>query len=288
MPPELASRAAATAGAIVQANPGLPGTWCELVAELYALAGQPKRAARLLVTSGRRALLKGAVTSAVTALRDARQLLAELRPADPMLAIEVDEVILQAFAQAGDYKQLAPLADDLIGRLRAARADPRREALVRLRAASMRPEDAPAAAASHLAAAAAIAERLHDPELSGRVDMVAARNALVNGELDTAEQLARRALAVAEEAGLSDWAADVALESLELIGRREHARDMETARQAFERARQIADSKDLGIWRIRARHELATIEMLRDGSASAAARRAADGGRCGRDLWSAR
>jgi DNA-binding CsgD family transcriptional regulator len=268
MPPELSSRAAATAAAIVQAHPGLPGTWCELVAELYALAGQPQAAARLLVTSGRRALLKGAVSSAIEALRDAQKLLAESPLTEPMLRIEVDEVVLEAFAQAGDYKQLAPLAEDLIDRLEAAGADPRRQALVRLKSASTRPEDTPAAAANHLSAAAAIADRLHDTELSGRIDAGAARNALVAGDLDTAERLARRALETAEAAGLSAWAAEVALESLELIGRRERVRDLEAACRAFERARQIADSGELGIWRIRARHELATIEMLRDGSAS--------------------
>jgi DNA-binding CsgD family transcriptional regulator len=268
MPPELSSRAAAAAAAIVQAHPGLPGTWCELVAELYVLAGQPQAAARLLVTSGRRALLKGGVSSAIAALGNARQLLAGLVTAEPVLSIEVDEVILEAFAQAGDYKQLAPLADNLIARLDSTGADPRRQALVRLRSASTRPEDAPVAAANHLSAAAAIADRLHDTELSGRIDTAAARNALASGEFDTAEYLARRALATAEAAGLSGWAAEVALDSLELVGRRERARDLAAAGRAFDRARQIADSRELGIWRIRSRHELATIEMLRDGSAS--------------------
>jgi DNA-binding CsgD family transcriptional regulator len=268
MPPELSSRAAAAAAAIVQAHPGLPGTWCELVAELYGLAGQPQAAARLLVTSGRRALLKGAVRSALAALCNARKQLAESAADDHQLGIEIDEVVLEAFAQAGDYKQLAPLADDLIARLAAAGADPRRQALVRLKAASTRPEDTPVAAANHLSAAAAIADRLHDTELAGRIDAVAACNALALGELDNAEQLASRALRIAETAGLTGWAAEVALESLEVIGRRERARDLEAARRAFERARQIADSRELGIWRIRARHELGTVEMLRNGSAS--------------------
>jgi DNA-binding CsgD family transcriptional regulator len=268
MPPELSSRAAAAAAAIVQAHPGFPGNWCELVAELYGLAGQPLAAARLLVTSGRRALLKGAVRSALAALRNARKLLAESAVDDQMLGIEIDEVVLEAFAQAGDNKQLAPLADDLITRLEAAGADPRRQALVRLKAASTRPEDTPVAAANHLSAAAAIANQVRDTELSGRIDAVAACNALAVSELDEAEQLARRALRTAETAGLTGWAAEVALESLEVIGRRERACDLEAAGRAFERARQIADSRELGIWRIRARHELGTIEMLRNGSAS--------------------
>jgi DNA-binding CsgD family transcriptional regulator len=267
MPAERSSRARSTAEAIERANPGLPGSWCEQVAELYSLAGQPLPAVRLLVTSARRALLKGAVSSALAALDHAGKLLAEAMPDDPVLGIEVDEVMLEAFAQAGDAQHLAPLAENLITRLQAAGADPRREVLVRLAAASTRPEDAPITAASHLAAAAAIADRIQDRELAARIDVVAARNWLTIGELATAEQLAGRGLATAEAAGLTGWAAEVALEALETIGRRERARDLNAARRAFERSGQIADSQELGIWRIRARHELSTIDMLQDGSA---------------------
>jgi DNA-binding CsgD family transcriptional regulator len=268
MPPALASRAAGAAAAIEHAHPGLPGNCCELVAELYALAGQPVEAARLLITAGRRALLQGAVSSACVALGNARKLLGQAPDGEMLLRIEVDEVFTEAFAQAGDYQQLAPLADDLIARLRAAGADPRREALVRLRAASTGPEDNPAAAAEHLSAAAAIAGQMHDTELAARIDAVAARSALAAGELDLAEGLAGRSLAAAETAGQSGWAAEVALESLEVLGRRERARDLGSARAAFERSRQIADAGEMVIWRIRSRHELSTIDMLQDGSAS--------------------
>ena len=82
------------------------------------------------------------------------------------------------------------------------------------------PEDTPADAARHLAAAAAIAGQLRDTELASRIDAVAARNALAAGELGKAEQLGNlRAAPTAESAGLDGWAAEVALESLEVIGR---------------------------------------------------------------------
>ncbi len=267
MPPDISGRAAAAAAAIVQAHPGLPGTWCETVAELYALAEQPLAAIRLLVTSGRRALLQGAVSSALDALQNARKLLAEWSLDEPMVAIEVDEVVLEAFVQAGDHHQLAPLANDLLARMEAAGADPRRQALVRLRAASVRPEDDPEAAAAHLAASAGIAAALRDNELAARADTVAARNALAASDLGTAERLARQALATAEAAGLTGWAAEVAVESLEVIGRRERCRNLTAARRAFERSLDIADTRELGIWRIRSRHELSTLDMLSDGSA---------------------
>ena len=52
LPPNVASKSAAAAAAIEQAHPGLPGTWCELAAELQVAAGQPVAAARLLLTAG--------------------------------------------------------------------------------------------------------------------------------------------------------------------------------------------------------------------------------------------
>ena len=96
-----------------------------------------------------------------------------------------------------------------------------------------------------------------------------ARYALVAGELDEAEDLAHRSLAAAEAAGLRGWAAEVAVESLDVIGRRERMRDLGAARAAFERAHKIADKHALGVWRIRTLHELATIDMLTDGATSA-------------------
>jgi DNA-binding CsgD family transcriptional regulator len=265
LPPDLASRAARAAAVIEEAQPGLPGTWCELVAELRAVAGEREEAARLLLMAARRGLARGAVGSASAALDEAAELLSEVRGA-VMLRLEVDEALADALALAGDNERLAPLADDLLARLAAAGADPRREALVRLRAASSRPEDDPAGAAEHLSAAAAIAATLTDVELASRTDAVAARSALVAGDMEAAERLARRALAAAEQAGLSGWAAEVALEALDVIGSRERTRDLRAARVAFERARRIADSGERGFWHLRALHQLATLDMLRDGS----------------------
>ncbi len=269
LPPELASRSARAATAIEEAHPGLPGIWCELVAELRAASGQPVGAARLLLTAGRRALLQGAMTSAIAVLRDARKLLAESGDADSRLDIEVDEALAEALALSGDYQQLGLLAEDLIARLDAIGSDPRRQAMVRIRAASTRPEDNPDGAAAHLSAASAIARLVDDTELASRVDAVAARYALVAGDLQKADVLAHRSLASAEAAGLTGWAAEVAVESLDVIGRRERVADLGAARAAFERAHKIADKRALGVWRIRTLHELATIDMLADGTTSA-------------------
>ncbi|MGN6792622.1 MAG: response regulator transcription factor, partial [Streptosporangiaceae bacterium] len=62
-------------------------------------------------------------------------------------------------------------------------------------------------------------------------------------------------------------AADAACEALEVIGRRERIRDTGAASDAFERAFQISTSNGLPVRRIRALHELGTIEMLEEATA---------------------
>src|SRR5215472_9930648 len=263
--PDLARRSADAAAAIERAHPGLPGSWCELAAELHAAAAETERAARLLLTAGHRALRRGALSSAATALGDARALLTGSALTESALAMEIDEALVQALAQAGDYGALAPLADGLIARLDASGADPRRQALVRITIARLRCEDHCSVTIAQLNAARQIAERLHDMDLMSRVDAAAALCAIESGHLDQAESLARRALASAEAVGLDGWAAEVAIESLEVIGRRERLRNISAAQAAFERAHRIATEHKLAIRRISALHELGTIDMLRDG-----------------------
>lgn len=266
LPPELASRSQRAAAAIEQAHPDLPGSWCELVAELRTAAGQPVDAARLLLAAGSRAITQGAPASAIACLQDAQKLLAGTAEADSTLDIEIAEALVDGLALAGDFEQVGLLAEDLIWRLAAVGAEPRRAALIRIRAASTRPEDNVVAAAEQLAHARVIAAELHDAELASRVDAAAARYALVTGELDQAEHLAIRSLAAAEHAWQASWAAEVAIESLDVIGRRRRIRDFDAGRAAFERAYQIADDLGLGSWRITLLHELATIDMLADGT----------------------
>ncbi len=266
LPPDLARRSASAAAAIERAHPDLPGVWCELAAELHEAAGQREQAAALMLRVGRNALRQGALGTAAASLQDARTLLEKTQDGDPTLAIDIDDHLVHALALAGDYDQLTPVADRLIARLGQSGADPRRQALVRIMAARTRSEDHPRAAAGHIAAARAIAERLADGDLACQVDAVAARCAFDAGDLDLADQLARRSLACAEGAGLRGWAAEVAIEALQVIGCRERLRDIEAARVAFDRAFEIASEHDLPIRRISALHELGTIDMIQEGS----------------------
>ncbi|HEX6932362.1 MAG TPA: AAA family ATPase, partial [Streptosporangiaceae bacterium] len=286
LPPDLVYRSATAAAAVEHAHPELPGSWCELAAELHEAAGERTRAAELLLRVGKRALGKGALGTAAASLRDARDLIAPASgngaatpmrsvgapspqngtaEADPMLAIEIDDALVQALALTGDHTKLAPVASDLIARLASAGVDPRREALIRIRTARTMSEDSPADAAEHLAAAHAIAAEIGDAALASRVDATAAHCAVDAGDLEKASELAHRSLAQAEAAGLQGWAADVAFDALQVIGRTARARDMEAARTAFERADQIAAREGFAVRRIKALHELGTVDLLQDG-----------------------
>jgi DNA-binding CsgD family transcriptional regulator len=263
--PDLARCSAAAAAAIEAAHPGLPGPWCERTAQLYRAAQLHAQAALLLHEAGRRALFQGALCSATQAFGAARSELRRAKSADPTLVADIDEAFVKALALTGDFQQLAPVADEAVARLEAAGSEPGRRARLLLTAALTESDGDPPAAAAHLAAARAIADRLGNPVTSARADAVAARCAIGAGDLDGAEELARRSLASAEAAGLAGWAADVAFESLEVIGRRELARDVAAARSAFERGAEIADREVCRVRRIRALHELGTIDVLRCG-----------------------
>ena len=172
LPPDLARRSARAAAAIETAHPGLPGSWCELAAELHEAAGDRVRAANLMLQVGRRAVRQGALHSAAASLRDAHDLLSQAppgqgqhgqgthgqgthsqSPSSKQLANEIDEALVHALALTGDYDQLAPVAEQLIARLRRAGAEPRRQALIRIMTARAGSEDHPEAAARHLTAA---------------------------------------------------------------------------------------------------------------------------------------
>ncbi len=265
LPPDLARRSAAAAAAAEAAHPGLPESWCELAAALYGVAGQHGQAARLLLEAGRRALVDGAAGTAAETLSAARAQLAEADAADQALAADVDEGLVKALALTGDLARLVPAAEEAVARLEASGAEPRRQARILLMAARTESEGDAAAASAHLGAARAIADRLGNPITSSWADAVAARCAMDAGDLQGAERLARRSLASAEAAGLAGWAAEVAFESLEVIGRRERVRDLGAARAAFERAAQIADGEEFAVRRINALHELGTIDMIQRG-----------------------
>ena len=263
LPPDLARRSSRAAAAIEEARPGLPGGWCELAAELHEAAGESVQAATVLLEAGRRDLRSGALTSAATALRKAKAVLARTASTRRLLHVDIDDTLAKVLMLAGDCDQLVPVIERLLSELDAIGAPPARKACIRLRVArSLSEGDRVSAAAQQVITARSLADSSDDPAMCGWADAVAARCAIDAGDADRALDLARRSLASAEALGLAGSAAEAAFEALEVIGRRERIRDTNAARAAFERALEIAASHDLPVRRIRALHELGTIDLL--------------------------
>ncbi|HVB42044.1 MAG TPA: BREX system ATP-binding domain-containing protein [Streptosporangiaceae bacterium] len=268
--PDLARRSAGAAASIEAAHPDLPGAWCELAAELHEAAGDGHRAAELMLKAGKRAFDTGALSTSAKALRDARDLVTALKSADPALAIDIGEALVMTLALTGNYDELAPVADQLIDALDTGEDNLRRQARILLTAARAGSEASPVEAAQYLAKARALEDRIRVPVTSAWTDAVAARCAIDAGDLDQAAELAHRALARAQAAGMRGWAADVAFEAFEIIGREERVRDIRSAQDAFEHAYQIAagSGAPFAVRRIKALHELGTVQMLDEGSGS--------------------
>lgn len=255
LPPERTELAARVLSAVEAAHPGLPGGWCECAAQLADEAGQRTRAAALFLEVSRRALARGALASAETGLDRARRLAGD----DRDLTVEVDDALCAVLASAGDSARLFAVGDRLLAGLTATGASPARLAAVQVRLARAAVVAADwTVADQHLDEADALAA----DGLLGEVDLLKAQLALGRGQPDRAAELARRGLAEAEHRGRPDWEC----EALQVLGRCERQRSLAAAERAFAAALGLAQEHGLEVWRIRALHELGTIDLLAGGS----------------------
>jgi DNA-binding CsgD family transcriptional regulator len=250
LPPERAMLAGQALAAVQAAHPGLPGSWCMLAAELAEAAGNAPRACSLLLEAGRRDLAVGALASAEHTLIRARALTSA---DDAVLRTPVDEALTEVFALSGQVDRAIETGKTLLarldGRAGSGRAGTLHLGIARAAIAGARWAEADASVA--IARATEV-----DPTL---VDACAAQVAVGRGLLNEADGLARAALGAAETGGLPE----VACEALEVIGRVARQRDLDAAEQAFERAVSVANAHGLALWRLRAMHELGTIDQLR-------------------------
>lgn len=258
-PDERAELAGTVADAVEAVHPGLPGEWCELAAALRLDAGDRGAAGRLFTEVGSRALAVGAATSAVALLDRAWELLARDDPAARAAALE--QLVL-ALAETGEVER----ALDTVGLLDAvAGLTPVRRAELHTRLAwtltvAGRTEDALAqvgAARGLLGPDAAPVDR-------APIDVVAAHLTLDlpgAGRLAEAEELARRAATVAEDAPLPV----VACQAWQLLGALTRHRDPDEATACLVRARTLAVRHGLPIWEIHALIRLGNDDALRDG-----------------------
>jgi DNA-binding CsgD family transcriptional regulator/tetratricopeptide (TPR) repeat protein len=108
----------------------------------------------------------------------------------------------------------------------------------------------------HLGAARRLAGTSPAAGVPARMGVLDAEIAFAEDDLAEARRLAEKVLAD------EDSTADVRCHALELIGRSHRLRDLSAARSAFERALVTAETAGLQLWRLRALHELGTIDMF--------------------------
>ena len=248
LPPERALLAGRALAAVEAAHPGLPGTWCTLAADLAGRAGDAARAGALLLEAGRRDLAVGALASAEHTLTRARDL------AGPALRTEVDEALTEVYALSGQVDRAIETGKMLLARLGSPSPLAASLHLGIARAAI--------AGARWAEAAASIEVARESPGADiAQIDACAAQVAAGRGRLEEADELARAALRAAESGDPGQ--PEVACEALEVIGRVARQRDLAAAERAFARAADLAAAHGLQLWRLRALHELGTIDQLR-------------------------
>lgn len=208
-PPELGRLSLRALEAVQSAHPSLEDRWGELAAELAVGAGDRRRAAALFLEIGRRALEQGALASAEAALSRARNYMS---PDDPTSG-EVEECLLEVLSLAGKLDAAVEVARALLARLHGDPQRVRQRAAIHLRlaraaiAATQWDE-------AHAVLERARLETMSDPaeDLVARLDAVRAQTAIVR-QPEQAPTIARSALEAAERLGLADVACE-ALEVL--------------------------------------------------------------------------
>jgi DNA-binding CsgD family transcriptional regulator/tetratricopeptide (TPR) repeat protein len=254
LPVERAVLAHRALDAIESSHPGLPGEWCDLGARLAERAGDRRRAAILLLESGKRSLSGGALATAENALGRAREL-----ADDPVVVADVADALCESLSLAGKTDRALEVGLELDAALQSLAAPPQRLGRLHLRLARAAASACHwAVADGHLQQARARAGEANDQALTARADVIAAQIAFGRDDLKGAREQAESALAVAERLGLHD----LTCEALEVIGRSARLSDIDQAEHTFERARAVAEQYELTVWRIRALFELGTIDLI--------------------------
>ncbi len=252
LPPRLCQAAADALAAIDAAHPGVEGGWRDVAADLAARSGDRARAGRLLRDSGRYSLGVGALATAVGTLRRA----ADLLEGSPERA-DAELTLIEALALAGRVDEAAAAGTRLIGRLGdgPATRGTRVEAHLRLAHAAVAASRWPMAR-HHIEAAVRLTAAGADPNFSARAAVLSAEVALADDDLDGARRTAEQVLAM-------DGAdPDVRCHAFEIVGRSRRLHDLPAAAAAFEAALATAEQASLPVWRLRALHELGTVDMF--------------------------
>lgn len=244
------------ADAVRSRHPELPGDWCVLAGELLLTANDPAAAGALFATAGRRALVGGALGTAVSLLAKAADLLAG--HSDAGARAHVLEDLVRALGESGQFHRALTFsggADTGLQRTAGLHAQ-----LAWAANLAGRVEDGLA----QVRAARSLLGSRADPARHAALDAVEASLLLGGSGRDNgrrAETLAADALRVAEREGLPD----VACQSLQVLGAVVRDRSLPEAESLLERAREWTEQHDLPLWRTHALMRLGVHRMVTDG-----------------------
>jgi DNA-binding CsgD family transcriptional regulator/tetratricopeptide (TPR) repeat protein len=252
LPPRRIALAARALAALEAAEPGLAGVAGDLAAALAIQADEPGRAGVLLTESGRSALGRGALATAGSTLRHAADLLA-----DPDLRAEAETLLVEALALAGQADEAMQIGDRLIAQLTPGGGAASRRAGIHLQLAHAAVDGTRwTTARRHIGIVRDLLAAEPEPGLDAQAAVLDAEIALADDEASRARDLAESAL------GSAAASPEIRCRALELLGRVRRVNDLDGARAAFEQALATADAAGLALWRLRALHELGTIEMF--------------------------
>jgi DNA-binding CsgD family transcriptional regulator len=108
----------------------------------------------------------------------------------------------------------------------------------------------------HIEGALGVAAAATDPNRSARASILSAEVALAGDDLNGARRIAQEVLAT-DGAG-----PDLRCHAFEIVGRSQRLHDLPAAAAAFEAALTTAEQGGLPVWRLRALHELGTVDMF--------------------------
>ncbi len=235
--------------AVEAAHPGFPGVWRGVAADLAQQTGALDTAAQLVIDAGRESLRAGALATAVVSLTRASTLAVE-----PVLRRAAQELLVQALALSGRADECMAVGAQLLA---SPSLSPSARSAVHLWLAWAAVEATWwSEAGRHLTAAEHLLALDSDPALTMRHGVLAGETALAVGQLDEARRLANGVI------GSGDANPDVRCHALVVLGRAERVYSLDRAKAAFEDARACADAYGLPLWRLRALHELGTIDLF--------------------------
>jgi DNA-binding CsgD family transcriptional regulator len=252
LPPRRVTLAARALAALQAAHPGLPGEAGDLAANLALQAGDQDQAGSLLFASGRSALDRGALATSIDTLRRAVELLS-----DRDQRTEAEMLLVEGLALAGRVDEAMLAGDRLITQMPPGDGSATARAAVHLKLAHAAVDATRwAAARRQLAIAGDLLAAVPHAGLAAETAALNAEVAFAGNDIDQARALAESTLASPQASP------QIRCHALELLGRILRGKDLDAARAAFEQALATADAAGLAVWRLRALHQLGTIDMF--------------------------